>query len=125
MLPLENIKIKVVSKPEEYNQGYLHAFRKTVAEEGLLSFYKGMLMPLIGVGAQVSLQFGTVETLKKIIKKNFAEPDGTLHWKYSVLSGALSGIPSAIVVVHIGLARQCWTTQDSEWLCGRRREMDR
>lgn len=31
MLPLENIKLKVVSKPEEYNQGYLHAFKKTVA----------------------------------------------------------------------------------------------
>jgi hypothetical protein len=29
-------------------------------------------MPLIGVGAQVSLQFGTVETLKKIIKTHFA-----------------------------------------------------
>lgn len=72
MLPFENIKLKVVSKPEEYNQGYVHAFKKTVAEEGLLSFYKGMLMPLIGVGAQVSLQFGTVETLKKIIKTKFA-----------------------------------------------------
>lgn len=99
MLPLENIKIKVVSKPDEYNQGYLHAFRKTVAEEGLLSFYKGMLMPLIGVGAQVSLQFGTVETLKKLVRTKFAEADGSLHWKYSALSGTLSGIPSALVVV--------------------------
>jgi solute carrier family 25 carnitine/acylcarnitine transporter 20/29 len=99
MLPFENIKLKVVSKPEEYGQGYLHAFKKTIAEEGFLSFYKGMLMPLLGVGAQVSLQFGTVETIKKIIKVNFSEPDGSLHWKYSVLSGVLSGIPSAFVVV--------------------------
>jgi solute carrier family 25 carnitine/acylcarnitine transporter 20/29 len=69
MLPFENIKVKVVSKPEEYNQGYIHAFKKTVAEEGILSFYKGMLMPLLGVGAQVSLQFGTVETLKKFLQR--------------------------------------------------------
>lgn len=117
MLPLENIKIKVVSKPEEYNQGYLHAFKKTVAEEGLMSFYKGMLMPLIGVGAQVSLQFGTVETLKKIIRSKFAEEDGSLHWKYSVLSGSLSGIPSAIVVVFLLILRPCWTTLVSAWLC--------
>lgn len=67
MMPFENIKVKVVSKPEEYNQGYIHAFKKTINEEGMTSFYKGMLMPLLGVGAQVSLQFGTVETLKKFL----------------------------------------------------------
>lgn len=71
MMPFENIKVKVVSKPEEYNQGYIHAFKKTVAEEGMTSFYKGMLMPLLGVGAQVSLQFGTVETLKKFLLSRY------------------------------------------------------
>ena len=60
MLPFENIKIKVISKPEEYNQGYIHAFKKTILEEGPLGLYKGMLFPLIGVGAQVSMQFGVV-----------------------------------------------------------------
>lgn len=60
MLPFENIKVKVVSRPDEYNKGYIHAFKKTVAEEGFLSFYKGMMMPLLGVGAQVALQFGVV-----------------------------------------------------------------
>ena len=60
MLPFENIKIKIISKPEEYNQGYLHALRKTITEEGVLGLYKGMLFPLIGVGAQVSVQFGIV-----------------------------------------------------------------
>ncbi len=74
---------------------------KTIKEEGPLSFYKGMLMPLLGVGAQVSLQFGTVESLKKIIKTKYSEADGSLHWKYSVLCGTLSGIPSALVVVFI------------------------
>jgi hypothetical protein len=58
-----------------------------------------MLFPLIGVGAQVSLQFGIVETLKKIMKKRYADSQGNLHWKYSFISGLLSGIPSALVVV--------------------------
>jgi len=31
MMPFENIKVKMVSKPEEYNQGIVHAFKKTVA----------------------------------------------------------------------------------------------
>ena len=51
--------------------GYVDAFKKTVSQEGYLGFYKGMLMPLLGVGVQVSVQFGIVETLKKILKKNY------------------------------------------------------
>ncbi|MFM7858195.1 MAG: MC/SLC25 family protein [Flammeovirgaceae bacterium] len=38
----------------------VHAFKKTLSEEGFLALYKGMLLPLIGVGAQVSVQFGIV-----------------------------------------------------------------
>jgi hypothetical protein len=99
MLPFENIKVKVISKPLEYNQGYVHALKKTILEEGLLSLYKGMLFPLIGVGAQISIQFCIVESLKKIMKSTFADADGNLHWKYSFLSGFLGGVPSALIVV--------------------------
>lgn len=113
MLPFENIKIKVVSKPAEYNQGYIHAFKKTIAEEGLLSLYKGMLFPLIGVGAQVSVQFGFVESLKKIMKQHFADSQGKLHYQYSFLSGLLCGIPSAIVVVPLRPPRPPSTTRAS------------
>ena len=59
MMPFENIKIKLVSKPQEY-YGYHQAITKTLKEEGPLSFYKGMLMNLLGVGPQVALQFATV-----------------------------------------------------------------
>lgn len=36
-----------------------------------MSFYKGMLGNLMGVGPQVAFQFATVETLKKFFKKTF------------------------------------------------------
>jgi hypothetical protein len=58
-------------------------------------------MPLLGVGLQVSVQFGIVETLKKIIKKKFGNPDGTLDSKYSFLSGAVAGIPSGLILVKL------------------------
>lgn len=70
MMPFENIKIKMVSKRTEYT-GYMQAIKKSISEEGFMAFYKGMLMNLLGVGPQVALQFGTVETLKKYIKKNY------------------------------------------------------
>ena len=59
MMPFENIKIKMVSKSTQYT-GYAQAIKKTISEEGVKSFYKGMLMNLLGVGPQVALQFGTV-----------------------------------------------------------------
>jgi hypothetical protein len=68
-----------------------------------MSLYKGMLFPLIGVGAQVSVQFGFVETLKKIMKKSYADEKGLLHWRYSFLSGLICGLPSAIIVVFLSL----------------------
>ena len=73
MLPFENIKIKMQARPEEYNKGYIHAITTTVKQEGLLSLYKGMLFPLIGVGAQVSLHFGIVESLKKVFRTKCAD----------------------------------------------------
>lgn len=78
----------------------MDAFRKTVSQEGYLGFYKGMMMPLLGVGFQVSVQFGIVETLKKMLKKKYANPDGTLDAKYSFLCGSVAGIFSGIIVVN-------------------------
>jgi solute carrier family 25 carnitine/acylcarnitine transporter 20/29 len=64
-----------------------------------MGFYKGMLMPLLGVGVQVSVQFGIVETMKKMLKKNYGNPDGTLDPNYTFLSGAVAGVFSGIIVV--------------------------
>lgn len=69
-----------------------------------MALYKGMLFPLIGVGAQVSVQFGFVETLKKIMKKSYADENGMLHWRYSFLSGLICGLPSALIVVLLSLS---------------------
>ncbi len=56
-------------------------------------------MPLMGVGVQVSVQFAIVETLKKMFKKNYGNPDGTLDAKYTFLCGAVAGVFSGIIVV--------------------------
>jgi hypothetical protein len=89
----------MVSKKSEYT-GYLQTFRKTISEEGARSFYKGMLVNLLGVGPQISLQFGVVETLKKFIKKNYEPHAQRLSLPYVVLSGLAAAVPSALVVVY-------------------------
>lgn len=58
-----------------------------------------MLMPLLGVGVQVSVQFGIVETLKKVLKQKYADKNGVLAAKYSYLCGGIAGIFSGIILV--------------------------
>lgn len=58
-----------------------------------------MLMPLLGVGLQVSVQFGIVETLKKILKNKYGNHDGTLDPKFSFVCGGVAGIFSGIILV--------------------------
>ena len=71
-----------------------------------------MLFPLIGVGAQVSVQFGVVESLKKMMKKTFADNHGKLPSHFSFLCGFISGLPSAIIVVTSTLFSRLLTTPD-------------
>ena len=56
-------------------------------------------MPLLGVGIQVSVQFGVTETLKKFMRNHFADEDGKLSIPYIMLAGLLSGIPSGTIAV--------------------------
>ena len=60
-----------------------------------------MLFPLVGVGAQVSVQFGVVESLKKVFRQGMLERGHEhLHHYYAALAGFISGTPSALLVVH-------------------------
>jgi len=83
-----------------------------------------MLFPLLGVGAQVSVQFGFVETLKKILKQKYADEKGNLHWRYSFISGLFAGIPSALIVVCNNLYRLLSIIQDSESHSTKKKEKD-
>jgi hypothetical protein len=38
----------------------MQTFKKTISEEGVRAFYKGMLVILLGVGPQIAIQFGVV-----------------------------------------------------------------
>ena len=76
-----------------------------------------MLMPLLGVGVQVSVQFGIVETLKKVLKQKYADKNGILAAKYSYFCGGIAGIFSGIILVTLlnYIFRHLWTMQDLEY----------
>ncbi|KAH9455706.1 hypothetical protein Pst134EA_023158 [Puccinia striiformis f. sp. tritici] len=80
-------------------------------KEGLLGFYKGTSLPLIGIGACVSIQFGCLEASKRAFKeRNIANGNGhQLSLGQLYLSGAAAGVGNSIIsgpVEHIRIRLQ-------------------
>ncbi len=71
MQPFEIIKVRLANQSllNPTYKGILDCARSIYREEGPLAFYKGTLSPLLGMGALVSLHFGTNELIKKLIVK--------------------------------------------------------
>jgi hypothetical protein len=75
--------------------------KKIVANDGLRGFYKGTATPLVGVGACVSIQFGTFEFMKRYLrirneKAGHADPNLLSGVEFYV-AGAAAGIANTIV----------------------------
>ncbi|OGM40451.1 hypothetical protein ABOM_010922 [Aspergillus bombycis] len=63
--PFDLVKVRLQTQ----NGGNaLSTARNIWAKEGPLAFYKGTLMPLLGVGACVSIQFGAFHGLRQVIE---------------------------------------------------------
>jgi solute carrier family 25 (mitochondrial carnitine/acylcarnitine transporter), member 20/29 len=62
--------------------GTMDCVSKTFKLEGIQGFYKGTLMPLLGVGFCVAIQFGTLEAMKRLLApfhENFSSNLGHQH----------------------------------------------
>lgn len=103
MQPFEIIKIRLQtqdSRNPEYS-GILDCLKKTVKNEGFMALYKGTLSPLIGVGFQVSVQFGLNEVCKRFLSKFKKRSEDLLPLHLVACSGFIAGIGSGLVAVII------------------------
>ncbi|PYH48631.1 mitochondrial carrier protein [Aspergillus saccharolyticus JOP 1030-1] len=89
------------------------AARQIWAHEGPLAFYKGTLMPLLGVGACVSISFGALHTFRQVLESHnrHTRPshDPTLSLPQFYVAGAGAGLVTSIVsgpVEHIRIRLQ-------------------
>ena len=73
--------------------------KKIVANEGFRGFYKGTATPLLGVGACVSIQFGTFEFMKRSFRteNEKAGKEGNLSGAQFYMAGGAAGIANTIV----------------------------
>lgn len=113
--PFDIVKVRIQAQSPT-NPMYKNTFdcaRQIYTNEGFVTFYRGTLSPLIGIGACVSIQFGVNEACKRILKKyrhskNYANPN---HLSLLQLAscGAIAGLANSIVsipVEHIRIKMQ-------------------
>jgi solute carrier family 25 carnitine/acylcarnitine transporter 20/29 len=79
------------------------------------SLIKGTAVPLLGIGACVSIQFSAIEAMKRYYKSKKSDPSQLLTSSELFVSGAVSGIANTIVatpVEHIRIRLQVQSAGD-------------
>ncbi|PYH76189.1 mitochondrial carrier protein [Aspergillus uvarum CBS 121591] len=108
--PFDLIKVRL--QTQEGGDAW-SATRHIWAKEGALAFYKGTLMPLLGVSACVSISFGALHTFRQAIescnRQTRPSHDRTLSLPQFYIAGAGAGLVTSIVsgpVEHIRIRLQ-------------------
>jgi len=111
--PFDIVKVRLQSS-DAYS-GAMDCATRIAREEGLLAFYKGTAMPLLGIGACVSLQFACLGACKNYFiaqNKRRGITSSDLSYGQLYLAGAGAGIGNSIVsgpVEHIRIRMQTQT----------------
>lgn len=104
--PFDTIKVRLQSNQSNAYSGTLDCVSQTVRKEGISALYKGTLSPLMGIAFCVSIQFATLEEIKRYFRaRNSVLGSGSdLTPGQFYVAGALAGVANSIVscpVEHI------------------------
>lgn len=113
--PFDTVKVRLQSAPKGTYSGTLDVVRKLISNEGFSGFFKGTLMPLVGVGACVSVQFSVNEYMKRLYHQNSDKKTLSLHEYFNcgVVAGFSNGfLASPIEHVRIRLQTQSGVKRD-------------
>ncbi|SGY13640.1 BQ5605_C010g05926 [Microbotryum silenes-dioicae] len=110
--PFDIVKVRLQSGTQY--SGALECATRILKDEGALAFYKGTSMPLVGIGACVSLQFACLQAGKRFFaSRNVGKVNPSLSLGQLYLAGAFAGVGNSIAstpVEHIRIRLQTQTT---------------
>ena len=103
--------MRIQTAPHGTYNGVLDCVSKIVTHEGPFAFYKGTMMPLMGVGACVSVQFAVVQDIKRRFSHANEARFGSPHLSDMQLytAGAAAGLANSVIaapVEHIRIRMQ-------------------
>jgi len=111
--PIERVKLLVQNQDEMIKQGRLatpykgvmDCFSRTMADEGLVSFWRGNLANVLRYFPTQALNFAFVGTFKKMFNQS-KEKDGYMMWFLAnMASGGMAGASSLLFVYSLDYAR--------------------
>lgn len=76
--PFDVMKTRLMSSPDSYT-GVVNCFTRTVAEEGVMAFYKGFVPNFIRVGTWSVVAFISIEKIKSLLYEKEDGPSGSHH----------------------------------------------
>ncbi|KAI5790713.1 mitochondrial carrier domain-containing protein [Peziza echinospora] len=109
--PFDIIKVRLQTSTAVPPPTAIQTALSLYKSEGPLSFYKGTLTPLLGIGACVSVQFGAFHYARRQIQSLLNDPAGRKDLTYSqyYLAGAFAGIantPLSAPIEHVRIRLQ-------------------
>lgn len=111
--PFDTVKVRLQSaEPGVYN-GPGDVVKKLLQNEGPSGFYKGVLTPLVGIGACVSIQFAVNEYMKRHYTQKNGLKRGTLSLLQFYSCGCAAGLANAFLAAPIEHVRIRLQTQIS------------
>lgn len=118
--PFDTTKVRMQTSAKSV--GALDIIRKLVKNEGVWAFYKGSLIPIVGVGACVSVQFGVNEAMKRFFRewntsRGTQHRDGTLQLGQYYICGLTGGVVNSFLaspIEHVRIRLQTQTGNGNE-----------
>lgn len=92
--PLDTIKVRMQARPDAYS-GVLQCLRRTLAEETVVSLWKGSMPALSGAISENMVAFGVNEQLKRL----FPQKEGVMApWWQPIVFGGITGCFTSIIL---------------------------
>lgn len=103
--PLDTIRIRMQTNSDAY-RSTLSCFKKILKNESPLTFYKGMLGPLIGAGLQNSIVYCVNASVLKYSNNDQAvSPNSWSFFKWLMISSGCAGIGQTIITCPMELVK--------------------
>ncbi|KAK9452079.1 mitochondrial carrier domain-containing protein [Limtongia smithiae] len=99
--PFDTIKVRLQTSTTDQFKGTWDCFSKTVKLEGPLALYKGAAAPLVGWSMMDSVQLGSLQLYRKLLKNNVYEGEAELPTLGHATAGLLGGLTVCLVATPI------------------------
>ncbi|OZJ04220.1 hypothetical protein BZG36_02969 [Bifiguratus adelaidae] len=101
--PLDTIKVRLQTDSVGRFNGAWDCCVKTVKNEGFLALYKGMLSPLIGIGAVNALLFAANSEFRQLLQRG--DPTRVLSIPEIAIAGAGAGIVNSVLASPVEMLK--------------------